>query len=79
MKKLLATIGILLSCCVLFAGCESPDDHFQLGGMRRYITRLKDYIVADTGDVLLVCPLSEEQKLRQVVNDVKMLYGEKYL
>ncbi|MDE7092656.1 MAG: mannose-1-phosphate guanylyltransferase, partial [Muribaculaceae bacterium] len=40
---------------------------------------LKDYIVADTGDVLLVCPLSEEQKLRQVVNDVKMLYGEKYL
>ena len=39
MKKLLATIGILLSCCVLFAGCESPDDHFQLGGMRRYITK----------------------------------------
>ncbi|MDE6074473.1 MAG: mannose-1-phosphate guanylyltransferase [Muribaculaceae bacterium] len=40
---------------------------------------LKDYIIADAGDVLLVWPLSEEQKLRQVVNDVKILYGEKYL
>ncbi len=40
---------------------------------------LHDYIVADTGDVLLVCPKSEEQRIKQMVNDVKLAYGDKYL
>lgn len=40
---------------------------------------LHDYIVADAGDVLLVCPKSEEQRIKQMVNDVKVSYGEKYL
>lgn len=40
---------------------------------------LKDYIIADAGDVLLVCPKSEEQRIKQMVNDAKMKYGEKYL
>lgn len=38
MKKLLAAIGILLSCCFLFAGCESPD-HCQLARLWHYITK----------------------------------------
>lgn len=40
---------------------------------------LKDYIVADAGDVLLVCPISEEQKIKQMVNDAKLNFGDKYL
>lgn len=40
---------------------------------------LKDYIIADAGDVLLVCPQSEEQRIRHMVNDVKEKYGDKFL
>lgn len=40
---------------------------------------LKDYIVADAGDVLLICPKADEQRIRQMVNDVRVTYGEKYI
>ena len=40
---------------------------------------LHDYIIADAGDVLLVCPKSEEQRIKQMVNDAKVAYGDKYL
>lgn len=40
---------------------------------------LRDYIVADSGDVLLICPKSEEQRIKQMVNDAKIAYGDKYL
>lgn len=40
---------------------------------------LHDYIVADAGDVLLVCPKSEEQRIKQMVNDARLSYGDKYL
>ena len=40
---------------------------------------LKDYIVADAGDVLLICPKSNEQSIKQMVNDAKLKFGDKYL
>lgn len=40
---------------------------------------LNNYIVADAGDVLLICPMSEEQKIKQYVNDAKASFGDKYL
>jgi mannose-1-phosphate guanylyltransferase len=40
---------------------------------------LKDYIVADAGDVLLVCPKAEEQRIKQMVNDAHIAFGDKYL
>lgn len=40
---------------------------------------LKDYIIADAGDVLLICPQAEEQRIKQMVNDAKLNYGDKYL
>ena len=40
---------------------------------------LKDYIVADAGDVLLICPKADEQRIKQMVNDVKMRFDEDYL
>lgn len=40
---------------------------------------LKDYVVADTDDVLLICPLAKEQQIKQYVNDVSQSLGDKYL
>ncbi|MDE6559314.1 MAG: mannose-1-phosphate guanylyltransferase [Muribaculaceae bacterium] len=40
---------------------------------------LKDYIIADTGNALLIYPLADEQKIRQIVNDVKDRFGEDYV
>ncbi len=40
---------------------------------------LEDYIVADADDVLLICPKSREQKIKQMVNDAKVKFGDKFL
>ncbi|MDE6288714.1 MAG: mannose-1-phosphate guanylyltransferase, partial [Muribaculaceae bacterium] len=40
---------------------------------------LRDYIVADAGDVLLICPKAEEQRIKQMVNDAKVNYGDKFI
>lgn len=40
---------------------------------------LTDYIVADAGDVLLICPKSEEQNIKHMVTDAKTRFGDKYL
>ena len=44
------------------------------------VSGLKDYIVADANDVLLICPMGEEQRIKQMVNDVKVNFPDgKYL
>lgn len=40
---------------------------------------LDDYIVVESDNILLVCKKSEEQMIRQIVNDVKLQKGEKYV
>ena len=40
---------------------------------------LNGYIVVEDEDILLVCRKQDEQLLRQIVNDVKMGKGEKYV
>lgn len=40
---------------------------------------LHDYIVADTGKALLIYPIKDEQSVRNVVNDVKDRFGEKFI
>lgn len=40
---------------------------------------LENYIVVETDNVLLVCPISEEQEIKQIVNQVKMLKGGEYI
>ena len=40
---------------------------------------LSDYIVVESEDVLLVCKKSEEQQIRQFVNDVKSKKGDKFV
>lgn len=40
---------------------------------------LENHIVIDTGDVLMVCPLSEEQKIKHIVNDLKLNKGDAFV
>lgn len=40
---------------------------------------LKDYIIADTGKALLIYPLKDEQKIRNIVNDVKTRFGDSFV
>lgn len=39
---------------------------------------LDDYIVVDSGDVLLICKKHDEQKIKEFVNDIKVEYGKQY-
>lgn len=40
---------------------------------------LDDYIIIDTGDVLLVCQRSKEQDIKEYVSQIKLGKGDKYL
>jgi mannose-1-phosphate guanylyltransferase len=40
---------------------------------------LKDFIVVESNNTLLICPRSEEQSVKQVVADVKAKFGTKYI
>ncbi|MFZ5941944.1 MAG: mannose-1-phosphate guanylyltransferase [Bacteroidota bacterium] len=43
------------------------------------IQGLQDYIVVDTDDVLLVCRKSEEQRIKQFVNDIRTEMGDEFM
>lgn len=43
------------------------------------IQGLKDYIVVQEGDVILICQKEEEQRIRQFSNDVLVSHGNKHL
>ena len=42
-------------------------------------SHLKDFIIAVADDIVLIVPKSEEQKIKNYVNEVKTAYGDKYL
>jgi len=48
-------------------------------GKLAVIEGLDGYIVAESDDVLLICKLEEEQKLRQIVNDVTVRFDGEYI
>lgn len=43
------------------------------------IQGLKDYIVVENEDILLICKKEDEQNIRQIVNDVKSEKGENFI
>jgi len=43
------------------------------------IQGLNDYIVVESDNILLICKMSDEQHIRQFVNDVKIEKGEEYV
>lgn len=51
----------------------APDDKLVV------VSGLKDFIVADAGDVLLIAPKAEEQRIRQLVNEVSQRFDDKYM
>lgn len=48
-------------------------------GKMAVVNGLKDYIVVDTNDALLICPRSEEQSIKNYIDDVRFNDGEKYI
>jgi mannose-1-phosphate guanylyltransferase len=40
---------------------------------------LEGYLVADCGNVLMICKKDDENRIRSIVNDVKSEKGETYI
>ena len=59
---------------------NSHNNIFAVNGEKLVVVEgLEDYIIADAGDVLLICPKAEEQRIKIMVNDVKDKFGDTYL
>lgn len=43
------------------------------------VSGLKDYIVADTANALLICPIEAEQIIRNIVNDIRDGFGDEFV
>ncbi|WP_455498096.1 mannose-1-phosphate guanylyltransferase [Coprobacter sp.] len=43
------------------------------------IEGLKNYIIADSDNVLLICRKDEEERIRQIVNDAKVKFGNEFI
>jgi mannose-1-phosphate guanylyltransferase len=70
--------NVTQNCNVL--SYNSQGNIFAVSGDKLIVVEgLQDYIVADAGDVLLICPKSEEQRIKNMVNDAKTAFGDKYL
>ncbi len=70
--------NVTQNCKVLTSECQGT--MFAVGGDKIIVAAgLKDYIVADNGNALLICPRSDEQKIRQVVTEIKTRFGEEFV
>lgn len=70
--------NVTQNCNVLAADCEGT--LFAAGEGKIVVAAgLKDYIVADNGNALLIYPLADEQKIKQVVNEVVERFGSEYV
>lgn len=70
--------NVTQGCKVLAHDCRN--NVFAVTGDKIIVAAgLENYIVADNDNVLMIYPIEEEQKIRQVVNDVRNLFGEKYV
>ena len=54
-------------------------DRLAACGQDRRHHGLKEYIVVDTDDVLMVCPRSEEQNIKKFIDEVKFHNGDKHI
>lgn len=70
--------NVTQNCNVLAYG-SSGNIFLMPGDKLAVVSGIHDYIVADSGDVLLICPKSEEQKIKQMVNYVRQHFDDKYL
>lgn len=70
--------NVTQNCKVLTNDCSGSI--FAIEGEKIVVASgLTDYIIADSGNALLIYPLADEQKIRQIVNDVKSRFGEEFV
>lgn len=70
--------NVTQNCNVL--SYDSSGNIFAVRGEKLVVVNgLHDYIVADAGDVLLICPKDSEQRIRYMVNDAKASFGDKFI
>ena len=70
--------NVTQNCRVLASNCQGS--LFAVKGKKIIVADgLKDYIIADNDNALLIYPISKEQNLRHVVNEVKDRFGEEYI
>jgi len=60
---------------------ESENNIISLGNSSRLavIQGLKDYIVAENGNVLLICRKDDEQRIKQFMADAQLKYNEEFM
>ena len=69
--------NVTQNCNVLAYNCSG--NIFAVRGEKLIVADgLTDYIIADADGVLLICPKSREQKIKQMVTDARLKFGEKY-
>lgn len=70
--------NVTQNCKVLTHDCSGSV--FAVSGNKIIVAAgLKDYIVAENDNALLIYPIAEEQKIRQVVNEVKSRFGDEFV
>lgn len=70
--------NVTQGCKALVSGCT--DSVFAVDGDKIVVAEgLHGYVVAESADALLIYPIADEQRVKQVVNDVKLRFGEKYI
>lgn len=70
--------NVTQGCKVLASDCHNTV--FAVRGDKIVVAAgLDGYIVAENDNALMIYPVDEEQKIRQVVNDVRERFGEKYI
>lgn len=70
--------NVTQNCKVLAHDCERTV--FAAKGDKIIVAAgLNDFVVADSGNALLIYPMDQEQRIRQVTNDVAARFGEEYV
>jgi len=71
--------NVIHDCSVMSYGTSGCIFSESNRGKLILVDGLKDFVVADTDDVLMICPLNKEQQIKNYVNDICHTMGDKYL
>ena len=63
---------MLYDCHNCFVGSRIPGKLIAVQG-------LENYLIADTDNVLLICPKDDTNMLRKIINDAQVKMGEEYI
>lgn len=70
--------NVTQNCKVLATDCEGSI--FAVNGDKIIVAGgLKNYIIAENDNALLIFPINDEQRIKQIVNDVKDRFGDNYI